>query len=125
MLALAAARLGFRVHIFADAADAPAVQVAGAATIADFTDKTALAGFADSVDVITFEFENIPIEALDFLESQKPIFAESQGVGGIAGPLGGKGFFTRFGGGGCAPITRWIMRAIWRRLWRRLVFPVF
>ena len=97
MLALAAARLGFRVHIFADAADAPAVQVAGTATIADFTDRTALAGFADSVDVITFEFENIPIEALDFLESQKPILPNRRALAVSQDRLAEKDFLRGLG----------------------------
>ena len=67
MLALAAAERGFRVHIYAPPGDNPATDVAYAATIAAWDDESALAAFADAVDVITYEFENIPIETVEFL----------------------------------------------------------
>ena len=60
MLAMAAARLGLRCHIYADA-PGPAFDVAAATTIAPYTDETALAAFAASVGVATYEFENIPV----------------------------------------------------------------
>jgi 5-(carboxyamino)imidazole ribonucleotide synthase len=60
MLALAAAKLGFRVHIYCDDAHAPAFHVAAAQTCAPYDDQEALARFAESVDVVTFEFENVP-----------------------------------------------------------------
>jgi len=60
MTALAAARLGYRCHAFATEADSPAGQVCAAVTIAPFTDARAVTRFAKSVDVATFEFENIP-----------------------------------------------------------------
>ena len=46
MTALAAARLGYRCHVFADEPDSPAAQVCGAATVAEFSDREALEGFA-------------------------------------------------------------------------------
>jgi len=64
MTALAAAALGYRCHVFAEEADAPAAQLCAAATIAPFTDDDALARFAKAVDVATFEFENIPAAAV-------------------------------------------------------------
>jgi 5-(carboxyamino)imidazole ribonucleotide synthase len=67
MLALAAAELGLRVHIYAPPGDNPATHVAYAATIAAWDDEKALAAFADAVDVVTYEFENIPIETVKFL----------------------------------------------------------
>ncbi len=73
MSALAAARLGYRCHIFTPEAHAPAVQVAAGATIADYEDREALLRFADAVDVITFEFENVSAEGLDLLASRKPV----------------------------------------------------
>ena len=73
MLALAAARLGLRAHVYDPAPDGPAEQVADAATIAAFDDAAALAAFADAVDVVTYEFENIPTAALDLIESRRPI----------------------------------------------------
>ncbi|MCY4306001.1 MAG: 5-(carboxyamino)imidazole ribonucleotide synthase [Aestuariivita sp.] len=69
MLSVAASRLGFRSHIFDPNPDAPATHVADAVTTASFSNETALTTFANSVDVITFEFENIPISALDVLGS--------------------------------------------------------
>ena len=72
MTALAAARLGFRTHVFSPEHDAPAAQVTAVSTIAAYDDEEALAAFADDVDVVTFEFENIPDTAADMLASLKP-----------------------------------------------------
>ena len=73
MLALAAARLGLKCHIFEPGANCPAGQVADKVTTADYDDETALRAFGASVDVISYEFENIPTDALDILESCAPI----------------------------------------------------
>lgn len=67
MTALAAARLGYRCHIFCPEADSPAAQVSAAATVAAYEDETALAAFADAVDAVTFEFENIPAASVKLL----------------------------------------------------------
>jgi 5-(carboxyamino)imidazole ribonucleotide synthase len=74
MTALAAARLGYRCHVFADEPDSPAAQVCGASTVADFTDSEALARFAGAVDMATFEFENIPADAVRRVAALKPVF---------------------------------------------------
>jgi 5-(carboxyamino)imidazole ribonucleotide synthase len=73
MLSVAAARLGFLTHIYEPAANPPAGQVAHAVTTAAYDDTVALTAFAASVDVITYEFENIPTAALDLLEAHRPI----------------------------------------------------
>ncbi len=73
MSAMAAARLGYRVHVFSPEADGPAAQVSAASTVADYADLEALRRFADAVDVITFEFENLPADSLALLESLKPV----------------------------------------------------
>lgn len=73
MLSVAASRLGFKTCIFEPAGDCPASHVANYHFQADYTDEEALAKFADAVDVITYEFENIPTSALDFLESKRTI----------------------------------------------------
>ncbi|PQO23166.1 5-(carboxyamino)imidazole ribonucleotide synthase [Rhodobacteraceae bacterium WD3A24] len=73
MLAMAAARLGLRAHVFDPARDCPAAQVAAGHECASYDDFAALERFADGVDVITYEFENIPVDALDILEARKPI----------------------------------------------------
>lgn len=67
MLALAAAELGFDVHIFAPETDSPAARVAAHKTIASYDDRAALAAFAKSVDVVTYEFENVPAAAAQAL----------------------------------------------------------
>jgi len=71
--ALAAAALGYRVHVFCPDRDSPTEQVAAAATIAEYTDLAALEAFARAVDVVTFEFENIPAESVRLLASLVPV----------------------------------------------------
>ena len=73
MLSVAAARLGLRCHIFEPGANPPAGDVAHAVTTAAYEDEDALRAFAQSVDVITYEFENIPTSALDIIEKIKPV----------------------------------------------------
>ncbi|APG47752.1 5-(carboxyamino)imidazole ribonucleotide synthase [Phaeobacter porticola] len=73
MLSVAASRLGFKTHIFEPSANPPAADVAHQVTTASYENADALAAFAASVDVITYEFENIPTSALDVLEQHKPI----------------------------------------------------
>lgn len=73
MLSVAAARLWFRCHIFEPGATPPASDVAAQLTTASYENADALAAFADSVDIITYEFENIPTSALDLLETRRPI----------------------------------------------------
>ncbi|MFN6951684.1 MAG: 5-(carboxyamino)imidazole ribonucleotide synthase [Albidovulum sp.] len=73
MLSVAAARLGYRTHIFEPAANPPAGDVAHAVTTAPYADLAALARFAAAVDVVTYEFENVPTSALDALEALRPI----------------------------------------------------
>ncbi len=73
MLSVAAARLGYRTHVYEPAANPPAGHVADRVTTASYEDAAALAAFAASVDVITYEFENIPAAALDLVEAARPI----------------------------------------------------
>jgi 5-(carboxyamino)imidazole ribonucleotide synthase len=73
MLALAAARLGLKTHIYSDERDAPAFQVAAEHTHGAYNDEAALAKFAAACDAITFEFENIPETAVSFLAARKPV----------------------------------------------------
>lgn len=64
MTAIAAAELGYRCHIFCPETDSPAAEVSAAATVAPYGDIDAARAFARSVDVATFEFENVPDETL-------------------------------------------------------------
>ncbi len=73
MLSVAASRLGYRCHVYDPGAHPPAADVAHACTTASYDDAAALAAFAASVDVITYEFENVPTAALDLLEAARPI----------------------------------------------------
>ena len=67
MLAMAAARLGLKSHIYCPEADSPAFDVAARATVAAYEDEAALAEFADHVDVVTYEFENVPARTAQVL----------------------------------------------------------
>jgi len=73
MAALAAAPLGYRCHAYGPEADAPANQVCDAATVASYDDVAALTRFAQAVDVVTFEFENIPLATVEVLEKLVPL----------------------------------------------------
>jgi 5-(carboxyamino)imidazole ribonucleotide synthase len=73
MLAVAAAQLGFRCHVFAPPGDNPAFDVAAAHTEATYDDTAALERFAAAADVVTFEFENVPVAALDCLAGLVPV----------------------------------------------------
>jgi len=72
MSAMAAARLGYRCHVFAPDADSPGMQIAAATTVAAYEDAEALRRFAAAVDVVTFEFENVPAETLEALAPLAP-----------------------------------------------------
>jgi len=73
MIALAAADLGVASHIFAPEPENPAFDVAAAKTVAPYEDEAALARFADAVDVVTYEFENVPAATAAFLAARKPL----------------------------------------------------
>ncbi len=73
MTALAAARLGYRCHVYCPEPESPAGAVAWAETVASYDDGAALDRFAESVDVVTFEFENLPHESFDRLERRVPV----------------------------------------------------
>ncbi len=80
MLSVAASRLGFKICIFEPGGDCPASHVANYHFKAAYDDADALRAFADVVDVITYEFENIPTSALDLLESLRPIHPGRQAL---------------------------------------------
>jgi 5-(carboxyamino)imidazole ribonucleotide synthase len=72
MLAVAAARLGFRTHIYADEGG-PAFDVSSRSTIGAFDDLAAIEAFAESVDVVTYEFENVPLTAAAAADCIRPV----------------------------------------------------
>ena len=73
MLALAAAPLGYRCHVFSPEPGGPAAQVSAAQTVASYDDEAALDAFGRAVDVVTLEFENVPAAALERLMERVPV----------------------------------------------------
>ena len=97
MLSVAASRLGLKTHIFEPGANPPAAHVADAVTTASYDDRAALTAFAQSVDVITYEFENIPTSALDLLETLRPIYPGRQALATSQDRLTEKNFLQSLG----------------------------
>ena len=77
MLILAGRTLGYRFHVFEPKGPCAAGMVADLEVNADYSDRAALQGFAESVDVITLEFENIPSDVIDALGAIKPVLPGS------------------------------------------------
>ena len=73
MLALAAARLGFRCHVLCPDPESPAFDVAAAKTLAAYADTAALRSFAGAVEVVTYEFENVDVAAVELVETAVPV----------------------------------------------------
>jgi 5-(carboxyamino)imidazole ribonucleotide synthase len=73
MLAMAAARLGFRTHIYAPAGDNPAFAVADFHTEAAFDNQAALKKFANACDIVTYEWENVPVGTCDVIDEITPV----------------------------------------------------
>lgn len=97
MLSVAAARLGLRTHIFEPGANPPAADVAHRVTTAPYDDTAALEAFARSVDLVTYEFENIPTEALDTIEALTPIHPNRRALGTSQDRLVEKNFLQDIG----------------------------
>jgi 5-(carboxyamino)imidazole ribonucleotide synthase len=76
MLALAAAPLGLRCHVYAPEENSCAFEVVHAYTCAAYDDEDALARFAEGVNVITYEFENVPAKTAIFLSRRKPVLPD-------------------------------------------------
>jgi 5-(carboxyamino)imidazole ribonucleotide synthase len=97
MLALAAARLGLKCHIFAPEPESPAFQVAAHHTCADYADSTALQAFATAVDVVTYEFENVPAETAAILGRRKPLAPGAEALATSQDRLVEKTFLAKIG----------------------------
>ena len=78
MLALAAARLGLKSHVFSPDPDSPAFDVVNRATCAEYADVAALEIFAADVDVITYEFENVPSATAMVLAAHRPVLPDPE-----------------------------------------------
>jgi 5-(carboxyamino)imidazole ribonucleotide synthase len=77
MTAMAAAQLGYSVHIYCPEADEPAVAVSAFHTQAGFDDVAALREFAEAVDIVTLEWENVPIKALETVVTYTDVFPQA------------------------------------------------
>ena len=97
MLAMAAARLGFKCHVFSPNRDSPAFDVVHRVTCADYSDTEALDRFAADVDVVTFEFENVPAETAIFLAARVPVLPDPKILATTQDRLAEKNFITGLG----------------------------
>jgi 5-(carboxyamino)imidazole ribonucleotide synthase len=97
MLAMAAARLGLRCHVFSPDPDSPAFDVVLNATCAEYADVEALELFANDVDVITYEFENVPAASAMILAARRPVLPERKILETTQDRLVEKDFVKRLG----------------------------
>ncbi|MET1111752.1 MAG: 5-(carboxyamino)imidazole ribonucleotide synthase [Allosphingosinicella sp.] len=98
MLAMAAARLGYRCHVYAPDESPPAAEVAAAFTRGAWEDEAALAAFGRSVDVATYEFENIAAAPLAALAAQAPLHPPAEALAVAQDRLSEKSFIAHLGG---------------------------
>ena len=98
MLALAAASMGYRVHVFAPEAELPAGDVAADVTRASYADTAALDGFAAAVDVVTFEFENIDTAAIARVAARVPVHPSAKSLEVAQDRVAEKRFVEALGG---------------------------
>ncbi len=97
MIALAAARLGLKVHIFCPETESPAFDVASQATIASYEDEVALTAFAGTVDVVTYEFENVPGRTAEVLAALRPVRPGAKALSVSQDRLSEKTFLSQAG----------------------------
>lgn len=97
MLALAAARLGLRCHIFCPDPESPAFDVSAAKTIAAYSDRAALESFARAVDVVTYEFENVDVEAVERIAAVVPVRPDARALAVSQDRLSEKSFLRGVG----------------------------
>jgi 5-(carboxyamino)imidazole ribonucleotide synthase len=97
MTALAAARLGYRCHIFAPEGGGPAAQVSASETIAAYDDLAALDRFAATIDVATFEFENVPVASVEHLLQSVPVRPGAKSLAAAQDRLVEKNFLRGIG----------------------------
>lgn len=97
MLAMAAARLGLRCQVFSPDPDSPAFDVVLNATCAEYADVEALELFANDVDVITYEFENVPAATAMVLAARRPVLPTQKILETTQDRLIEKDFISRLG----------------------------
>jgi len=77
MISLSASYMGYNTHIFSPDGDNPAFFVTNKVTKADYNNTEALEEFAKSVDVVTLEFENIPVESIEIIKQHTPVYPDT------------------------------------------------
>jgi len=97
MLSVAASRLGLKTCIFEPGANCPASHVANEHMQAGYDDIDALKAFAEKCDIITYEFENIPTDALDAIEAITTIHPNREALATSQDRFFEKNFLTRIG----------------------------
>ncbi|NNM71136.1 5-(carboxyamino)imidazole ribonucleotide synthase [Enterovirga aerilata] len=97
MLALAAANLGLKSHIFCPDPHSPAFDVAAARTVAEYDDETALRAFAEAVDVVTYEFENVPARTAEVVAASRPLHPGARALATAQDRLAEKTFAAELG----------------------------
>lgn len=97
MIALAAANHGLKVHVYAPDAESPAFDVAARTTCAAYDDEAALAAFAAAVDVVTYEFENIPRATAEVLARHAPLHPNADALATTQDRLSEKEFVNGLG----------------------------
>ncbi len=97
MLVLAAARLGFKCHVFSPDPESPAADVAHRMTSADYSDTQALERFAAAIDVATYEFENVPATSATFLSKRVPVLPDPNVLATTQDRLAEKNFVAALG----------------------------
>src|SRR5690606_31992214 len=80
MLAMAAARLNFRTIVLEPQEDCPAAQVCNSQIVGAYDDEKALVELARLCDVVTYEFENVPVSAAEFLERTVAVYPPSKAL---------------------------------------------
>ncbi|WP_113261899.1 5-(carboxyamino)imidazole ribonucleotide synthase [Agrobacterium cavarae] len=97
MLAMAAARLNFRTVVLEPQADCPASQVCNRQIVAAYDDEKALAELASLCDVVTYEFENVPVVAAETLAASVPVYPPAQALSASQDRLTEKRFLNGCG----------------------------
>jgi 5-(carboxyamino)imidazole ribonucleotide synthase len=97
MFAIAARRMGYRVHTFSPETDGPAAQLSDVNTVADYGDEAAVRKFVQQIDVLTFEFENIPAQTVNWCADRVPVRPSASVLHTAQHRLREKNFLSRNG----------------------------
>jgi 5-(carboxyamino)imidazole ribonucleotide synthase len=97
MMAIAAAAYGLKTHIYAPDPESPAFEVAGRHTVGAYDDEAALVAFAAAVDVVTYEFENVPADTVHLLRRHVPLFPDDRALATTQDRLTEKTFVAGLG----------------------------